>query len=107
MPEKPPSGLNLGLAYHTFDFGVLTVVDRIKARKLYDKIANYVLELIKAGAEIEWVDALRVADDAFTYSGLIYPKWFMDEFYVPWHMKFTNEIHRRLYSFPRFHQNPI
>ncbi len=94
-PPKPPSGFDLELAYHTFDFGVLTVIDKEKAKQLYDRIANYVLELIKAGTEIEWVDAVRVADDAFTYSGPIYPDWFMDKLYMPWHKKFTGHIHKK------------
>ena len=94
-PQKPPSGFSLDLAYHLFDFGVLTVIEREKARKLYDKIAGYVLELIKAGSEMEWIDAVRVADDAFSYTGHIYPEWFMEELYVPWHRRFTAEIHKR------------
>jgi len=94
-PPRPPSGFNLDLAYHTFDFGVLTVIAKEKAKKLYDKVANYVLELIKAGTELDWVDAVRVADDAFTYGGPIYPEWFMKELYMPWHRKFTDEIHRK------------
>ncbi len=94
-PPKPPSGFDLDLSYHMFDFGVLTIMDKEKAKELYDKLAIYVLELIRAGAELEWVDAVRVADDAFTYEGPIYPEWFMESLYIPWHRKFTNEIHRK------------
>ncbi len=94
-PPRPPSGFDLDLAYHTFDFGVLSVIAKEKAKKLCDKVANYVLELIRVGTELDWVDAVRVADDAFTYGGQIYPEWFMEESYVPWHRKFTDEIHRK------------
>ena len=94
-PPRPPSGFNLDLAYHTFDFGVLTVIAKEKAKKLYDKVANYALELIRVGTELDWVDAVRAADDAFTYSGQMYPEWFMEESYMPWYRKFTDEIHRK------------
>ncbi len=95
MPRRPESGFKLDLAYHRFDFSKLLILSRSKALKLYDKIASYTLEAIKAACELDFIDAVRVADDAFTYTGLIYPKWFMENAYLKWHEKFSNEIRRR------------
>ena len=95
MPKRPESGFKLDLAYHRFDFSKLLILSRSKALKLYDKIASYTLEAIKAACELDFIDAVRVADDAFTYTGLIYPKWFMENAYLKWHERFSNEIRRR------------
>ncbi|MCD6513705.1 MAG: hypothetical protein J7L07_02160 [Candidatus Odinarchaeota archaeon] len=55
-------------------------------------MAKYTLEVIKYAGELDIVDAIRMADDAFTYSGLIYPTWFMDDCYLKWHRTFVNAV---------------
>ncbi|RLE96091.1 MAG: hypothetical protein DRJ57_05960 [Thermoprotei archaeon] len=84
--------VRLGHIAHRFDFGVFYALRRREALRIYERIASYVLELIKAGAELEEVDAIRVADDAATYTGPIYPPPFYEEAYLPWHRRFASAI---------------
>jgi len=95
MPPRPESGFKYDLAYHNLDFAKLLVANRKKAIRLYDILAKYTLELAKFASELEIVDAVRVADDAFAYTGSIYPKWFMENHYLRWHRLFTNAIKHR------------
>ncbi len=95
MPQQPESGKRLGLAWHRFDFALLYRVKPSKARELYSRISEYILELVKAAAELDYVDAIRVADDMAANTGPIYPRRFYTELYLPWHERFTSAIHRR------------
>ncbi len=92
MPPRPESGFKYDLAYHSLDFAKLLLLNRRKAIKLYDILAKYALEVIKYARELDIVDAIRVADDAFTYTGPIYPKWFIEKHYLKWHKIFTDTI---------------
>ncbi|RLG76202.1 MAG: hypothetical protein DRO23_01605 [Thermoprotei archaeon] len=92
MPPRPESGYKYDLAYHNLDFSKLLLLNRKKAIKLYDKLAKYILEVIKYARELDIVDAVRIADDAFTYSSPIYPTWFMDNCYLKWHRIFVNAV---------------
>ena len=92
MPPRPESGFKYDLAYHSLDFAKLLLLNRRKAIKLYDILAKYTLEAIKYARELDIVDAIRVADDAFTYTGPIYPKWFIENHYLKWHKIFTSTI---------------
>jgi len=95
MPPRPESGFVHDLAFHRLDFSKLLILDRKKAVRLYDKLAEYTLEVVKRACELDEVDGVRVADDAFTYTGPMYPPWFMDNHYLRWHEKFVNAIKAR------------
>jgi len=86
--------VRLGQIAHRFDFGAFYALRRREALEIYERVASYVLELIKAGAELDEVDAVRVADDAATYTGPIYPSSFYEEAYLPWHRRFASAIRR-------------
>ncbi|RLE90329.1 MAG: hypothetical protein DRJ49_00085 [Thermoprotei archaeon] len=83
---------SLNQVVHEFGFATFLLLNVKKACKLFNKISRYVLELIKAGAEIEYVDAVRVADDVATYGRLLYPQWFIKEHYLKWHKEFSRVI---------------
>jgi len=85
----------LGQVAHRFSFGVLYTLDEGKARRVYERVASYILEVVKAGSELEWIDAVRVADDALTYSGPAYSLRFLEELYFPWHSRFSRAVHKR------------
>ncbi len=93
-PTKPDVGRRLQLSRHRFDFSALTKLRSKKASELYGRIASYVLRLVEAGAEIDYVDAVRVADDACSYVGPNYPRDFMDTIYLPWHRRLSDRIRR-------------
>ncbi len=93
-PEQFKPSTQTELSFHRFDFSSLTKLNPQKASELYSKVSKYILELIKVGLEIEWVDAVRVADDACSYSGPNYRPEFFMKLYFPWHKKFTAEIKR-------------
>lgn len=95
MPPRPGAGRELGLSWHRFDFALLYRVKPGKAAELYSRISRYVLELVKAAAEIDYVDAVRVADDMAAYTGPIYPRGFYHELYLPWHRRFTEAVKGR------------
>lgn len=83
------------LSRHRFDFSVLAELEPHKARELYDRCGGYILELVKAGAELDHVDAVRVADDACSYAGPNYSARFIHRHYLRWHGKLAREIKRR------------
>lgn len=87
-------GIELGQASHRFGFGVFYTLKRSKASKLYGRIASYVLGIVKAAAELNVVDAVRVADDSAAYAGPLYSKGFYEELYFPWHQKFADVMHK-------------
>lgn len=80
---------------HGFGFALLLKVRPGKAYELYDRISRYVLELVKCGAELDFVDGVRVADDVADYKGLIYPRSFYEERYLRWHRAFAEAVRRR------------
>lgn len=79
----------LGQVSHRFGFGVFYTLKRSEASELYGRIASYVLEIVKAGVELDTVDAVRVADDSAAYTGPLYSRSFYEELYFPWHRKFA------------------
>lgn len=83
------------LSRHHFDFSVLTKLEPRKGRKLYDRCGAYILELVKAGAELNYVDAVRIADDACSHAGPNYSAWFMRRDYLRWHGKLAGEVRKR------------
>ena len=95
MPPRPGAGRELDLSWHRFDFALLYRVKPEKAAALYSRVSKYILELVKAAAEMDYVDAVRVADDMAAYTGPIYPKGFYRELYLPWHRRFTDVIRGR------------
>lgn len=84
----------LGQVSHRFGFGVFYTLRRSEAGELYGRIASYVLEVVRAGAELGAVDAVRVADDAAAYTGPLYSRSFYEELYFPWHRKFAEAVHK-------------
>lgn len=88
-PPRGRRGEELGQVLHRFDFGVFYMLRRSAALRLYERIARTVLEVVKAGAELDIVDAVRIADDAATYSGPSYGRRFYEEAYLPWHERFA------------------
>jgi hypothetical protein len=93
MPPPPisfPPGMTYpSLSRHLFDFSALREIRPDKARALYDRIAKYTLELVKAGAEMGDVDAIRVADDLCSHVGPNYSREFIEEDYLRWHREFA------------------
>lgn len=85
--------INKGQLAHTFDFGLLLSLDFKRAIEIYEKIAEKIMILIELGCEIDFVDAIRIADDVAAYTGPIYSKKFIYE-YLKWHEKFTKIIHK-------------
>ncbi|MEM4805939.1 MAG: hypothetical protein QXX25_07635, partial [Thermofilaceae archaeon] len=93
----PPSGgrgWELGQVLHRYGFGSLYVLRRGEALRIYERIAGVILEVVKAGAELDAVDAVRVADDAATYSGPSYSWSFYEEAYLPWHERIASAVRR-------------
>jgi len=88
-PPRGRRGSELGQMVHRFGFGALYLLDRAKALQVYRRIAEVVLEVVKAGSELEEVDAVRIADDAATYAGPAYSRCFYEEAYFPWHERFA------------------
>ena len=88
-PPRGGRGAELGQMAHRFGFGALYLLDRAKALRIYGRIAEVVLEVVKAGSELEEVDAVRIADDAATYAGPAYSRSFYEEAYFPWHERFA------------------
>ncbi|RLF15059.1 MAG: hypothetical protein DRJ66_04965 [Thermoprotei archaeon] len=80
--------------FHMFGFAILVRFRPKVAYELYDRISRYILELIKAGTEIDFVDAIRIADDVADYRGLLYPRSFVTEKYLYWHKLFANAIRK-------------
>ncbi|MCD6409693.1 MAG: hypothetical protein J7L98_05100 [Candidatus Verstraetearchaeota archaeon] len=80
---------------HCLDFALFLKLNKVKAIKLYNRVAQIILEVVKAGAELDEVDAVRIADDVAEYTGLLYYKWFVEEHYLPWHRKLANAIKKR------------
>ena len=95
MPPQPESARRLGLARHRFDFALLYKLSPSKARDLWARVVGYVLELAKAGAELDYVDAVRIADDCASYGGPLYPPEFYEELYFPAHRALVGEVERR------------
>ncbi len=87
-------GMELGQVSHRLGFGVFYTLRRSGASELYGRIASYVLEIVKAGAELGIVDAVRVADDAAAYTGPLYGRSFYEELYFPWHRKLAGAVHK-------------
>ncbi len=83
-----------GQLAHRFGFGVLASLDLSRAARVYERIAAGVMELVRAGAELDFVDGVRVADDVATYSGPAYPKGFLS-LYLEWHRRLASAIRRR------------
>ena len=81
--------------FHTFSFAVLIKFRPKIAYALYDRISEYILELVKAGSEMDSVDAIRIADDVADYRGSLYPRTFVKEKYLYWHKQFTLAICKR------------
>ena len=94
-PKPSESLLKVGQIAHSYGFAVCLKLKRQLAVKIYDKICNYILETIKAGAEIDYVDAVRIADDMAGYTGPLYPTNFIREKYIEWHRKFVEAIKKR------------
>jgi len=92
---KPLDKKYEGQLRHGFDFGVFYSLHSTVASRIYERIARYIMELLKAGSELNYVDGIRVADDAATYTSLIYPRSFYDKLYIPWHRRFAIAIKRR------------
>ena len=90
--KVPERLLRLGQISHRYGFAVILRLKPKKAIKVYDRISSYLLELIKAGVELEFVDAVRIADDMASYFGPVYPMWFIENHYLRWHREFTNAI---------------
>ncbi len=89
----PSNMQRLNQIMHRFDFALFLKVNPRKALKVYDRIASVILELIKAGCELDFVDAIRIADDVAGYSGPLYPAILLKR-YIIWHRKFTEIVHR-------------
>lgn len=94
-PPRNARGERLGQVAHRFGFGSLYVLKKGVAAEIYERIAQVVLEVVKAGLELESVDAIRVADDAATYAGPAYSQSFYEELYLPWHEKFAQAAKSR------------
>ena len=77
---------------HEFGFATLLLLNPKKACMLFDKISEYILELVKVGTEIDYVDAIRIADDIATYGRLLYPQWFIKEYHLKWHREYCKTI---------------
>ena len=84
-----------GQVLHRYGFAVFLKLRPERAAAIYDKIAEYVLELAKAGAELDYVDAVRIADDCASYGGPLYPPEFLEEKYARWHEEFARAVERR------------
>ncbi len=93
-PKQPPEAEAYDEIMHRFDFALYMKLRFNEAIKIFEKVAKYVLELVKAVAEIEYVDAVRVADDAAAYTGAVYDRRFY-EVYLRWHREFANAIKSR------------
>lgn len=93
-PIQPDAGRRLQLSRHRFDFSALARLRPKTAGELYGRIATYILRLVEAGAEMGYVDAVRVADDACSYMGPNYPRDFMEDVYLPWHRRLSDRIKR-------------
>ncbi|KXB04731.1 hypothetical protein AKJ48_01545, partial [candidate division MSBL1 archaeon SCGC-AAA261O19] len=89
-PISFPSDMTYpSLSRHCFDFSTLREIRPEKARSLYDKVAEYILELVKVGTELDYVDAIRVADDLCSYVGPNYSREFIETDYLRWHREFA------------------
>ncbi len=88
-PPRGGRGLELGQMAHRFGFGALYLLDKAKALQVYGRIAGVLLEVVRAGSELDEVDAVRIADDAATYAGPAYSRSFYEEAYFPWHERFA------------------
>ena len=84
---------HLGQVQHNFDFSMLSFLNLESAAKLHRRISAYIRECIRAIGSLAEVDAIRIADDAFDYHGLLYPKDFMETAYLPSHEILANLIH--------------
>jgi len=83
-----------GQIAHGFSFALLLRIRPAKALDLYDRIASVILKIIKAGCELERVDAVRIADDVASYRGPLYPPMLLDR-YLKWHSLFVETAHRK------------
>ncbi len=90
-----PPTKRAGQIYHVFGFAMLLKLRPRVAYELYDRISRYLLELVKAGAELDFVDGVRVADDVADYRGLLYPRKFVEEKYLVWHRELASAIRNR------------
>ncbi|RLE57168.1 MAG: hypothetical protein DRJ40_02285 [Thermoprotei archaeon] len=94
-PPQSSRARELGQIYHRFDFALYLKLRYSEATKIYDRIASYILELVKACAELDIVDAVRIADDVCWYGGTLYNWDFVRDKYLYWHRLFANAIKRR------------
>ncbi|RLE66925.1 MAG: hypothetical protein DRJ47_01110 [Thermoprotei archaeon] len=79
---------------HRYGFAVFLKFKPREALKIYDKIAAYILEIVKAGSEVDYVDAVRIADDIAGYSGPLYPPLLLDR-YLYWHKLYSDAVEKK------------
>ncbi|RLF23350.1 MAG: hypothetical protein DRN15_06485 [Thermoprotei archaeon] len=94
MPPRGEAGRRLGQIYHEFDYAKLVILDYTKARGMFERVYRVIREVVRAAAEIESVDAVRIADDACDYGGYLYPRRFIEELYLPRHKELAMIIRR-------------
>ena len=82
-----------GQIQHNFDFSMLSFLNLESAGELHKRISAYISECIRIIGSLAEVDAIRIADDAFDYQGLLYPKDFIDTVYLPSHETLAALIH--------------
>ncbi|MCX8179853.1 MAG: hypothetical protein N3E41_00540 [Thermofilaceae archaeon] len=94
-PSRSGRGVELQQILHRFGFGAFYALNSAEALKIYGMISRVILEVVKVGSELQQVDAVRVADDAATYSGPVYSRSFYEEAYYPWHERFVKECRKK------------
>jgi len=93
-PPVPQEYLDMEQIWHRYDFMVFLRLRQRKALELYDRLAEYVLEVVKALGELDEVDAIRVADDVADYRGPMYPSYLLER-YIYWHSSYAEAIRAR------------
>ena len=88
----PPEAAKAGHIAHGYGFAVTLRMAPKKGVAVYERIASTLLEVVKAGAELDSVDAVRLADDVAGYKGPLYPRWFVEEHYLKWHERFSRAV---------------
>ena len=94
-PPQSKRAKELGQIAHRFDFSLFLKLNYKEAVRIYDRISYYILELVKSCSELDFVDAVRIADDVCWYRGPLYPPQFVKEKYVTVHRMLANSIKRR------------
>ncbi|MHA1237663.1 MAG: hypothetical protein ACTSSJ_00215 [Candidatus Odinarchaeia archaeon] len=91
-PPQDNVALKLHQITHNFGFAMLTLYNEEQARYFYQRICKYVHRLVAEICKFSCIDAVRIADDAYTYSGPLYPRKFIDDLYISFHKRIAQKI---------------